>query len=251
MNGCRLPMVILLTAAAVSGVSATSVHAAPVFLLAEWLVNGAEVVTEIKAEGTLTPETGEVLLEDTKVPIVGKATILCSGSGLGWIGPNSLAWISEVLLLSGVGVSNTPLSGQAVECSPQAGCESNSTVLAWPVNMGYENKVVLMEDEGSIFFAVLTFGHSGGGFPGWEISDCLVLGTTIVDECTAAESIVELKLEGTALLAVDSDAFTELAGLKLGTCTLGGTESGVLEGSGVIRLSQGGELSASSEGVVV
>ena len=53
------------------------------------------------------------------------------------------------------------------------------------------------------------------------------------------------------LLAVDSDAFTELAGLKLGTCTLGGTESGVLEGSGVIRLSQGGELSASSEGVVV
>ncbi len=250
MNRCRLPTVILLMAMAAFAVpAATAAHAAPVFLLALWLVNGAEVVSELDAEGKLTPETGEILLEDTKVPLVGKATLLCSGSGSGWVGPNSLAWVSEVLLLSGVAVSSTPLTGQAVECVSQSGCESGSNVLAWPVNLGYENEVVLMEDGGSSFFAVLTFGHSGGGSPGWEI-ECLILGMAITDECTAAESILELKLEGSTLLAVDSEAFNELAGIKLGTCTLGGAESGVLEGSGIISLPQGGELSASSEGLV-
>jgi hypothetical protein len=84
--------------------------------------------------------------------------------------------------------------------------------------------------------------------PGFEIQ-CLELGVSVVDECTTAESVLELKLEGTTLLAVDSDAFTELAGPKLGMCTFGGTESGVLEGTGVVTLTGGVVLNASSEGV--
>jgi hypothetical protein len=248
MNRLQPSVVALLMVLVCGALTVTSAHAVT-FLLALWLVNGAEVITELAAEGKLTPETGEILLEDTKVPLVGKVTILCSGSGIGWIGPNSLAWVSEALLLSGIAISSTPLSGQADECSPQTGCESNSTVLLWPVHLGYENEVVLMEEAGSSFFVVLTYGHSGGGSPGWEVSNCLILGVSEVDECTAAESVIELRLEGVTLLAVGSAAITELAGVSLGACTQGGPGSGVLEGEGVISLPQGGELSASSEGV--
>ncbi len=70
-----------------------------------------------------------------------------------------------------------------------------------------------------------------------------------VDECTAEQGVTKLSLDGPLLLGGLSDAFTELAGLKLATCSLGGAESGVLETASPreMLLSAGGTLSASSE----
>lgn len=224
------------------GVLAASPASAVTFLLAVWLANGVEVLTALKAEGT---SIGELLLEDTKVPLAGKVVILCSGVGLGLIEPNSLYIVSESLTLAGAAISSTPLVGEGLTCANEENC---AEPLLWPVNLPWEGEVELMEDT-TTFFAALLFPHTGGGNPGWEVQ-CSILGVTTTDECTAPESVVELKLEGTTLLAVTSEAFTELAGLKLGTCSLGGAESAVLEGEAQITLVEGGELTASSEGAV-
>ncbi len=213
----------------------------PTFLLAEWLVGGTAVTTEL-----LTETTSELLLEDTKVPLLGKAALLCSFILDGWVGPSSLDWISEILTLSGVAVSTTALSGTAVTCTNQENCEEP---LVWAVNLGWETELELMEDSGT-FFIDLIKPHSGGGSPGWEIECMKSIIGTVTDECTAAEAGAELALEGTTLLGNFSAAFTELAGIKLANCTMGGTETGVVEGGGSFAVSGGGELTASSESAV-
>jgi len=216
------------------------------FLLAEWLVTGGVVVsTEL-----LTETTGELLLEDTKVPLLGKAVVLCSGILDGWVGPNSLDWVSEVLTLSPNEVVNTtPLTGVAAACVNVENCEEP---LLWAVHLGWETEVELLEEDGGPFFVNLILPHgTGTGInPGWEIECMKSIIGAITDECTAAEAGAELTLEGTTLLGNFSEAFNELAGLKLGNCTLGGTETGVVEGGGIIALNGGGELTASSEGVI-
>ena len=210
-------------------------------LLAEWLVGGVSVTTELLVE-----MSGELLLEDTKVPVIGNATVLCSGIGVGWVGPNSLGWVSEVLSLNDEAISTTPLSGLSLECAAQAGCETSSVVLVWPVGLPYTSEVELVEQTGGPFFAALLNGSAGGNI-GWEITSCLVLGISMEDECTAAGGAAELTLEGTTLLAIASLAFLELIGSKLALCTQSKEETGLAEGQGPFALSGGGELSASSE----
>jgi hypothetical protein len=219
----------------------TAAAAFAVFLLAEWLVNGVPVTAELLVEGATEPS--ELLLEDRRAPN-GAIDILCSGIGKGWIGPSSLAWGSELLTLSS-GSVKVLVATEVVECVNDSGCPSP---LVWPVNLGYENEVELLEQEGLTFFMVLTLPHAGGGNPGYEI-ECMGI-IPVTDECTASESVEELRLEGAKLLAVASAAITELAGLKLATCSLGGAESAVLEGEGTVSLVEGGELSASSETAV-
>jgi hypothetical protein len=213
------------------------------FLPAEWLVAGAALTSELA-----TQTSGEILLEDTKA-ITGKLAVLCSGILDGRVGLKGLAWVSEVLNLAGEAISSTPLSGLALECTSQTGCETSMAAKVWPVGLGWEAEAALYEEVGGNFFALLSLPHSGGSNPGWEI-ECLVLGTSDVDECTTAEDIAELTLEGTKLLKKASLAFAELTEIKLLSCSQGGAESGVVEGEGTITLNETGELTASSEGSV-
>jgi len=106
-----------------------------------------------------------------------------------------------------------------------------------------------MEQGTEAFFVNLILPHSGGGNLGWEM-ECTVIGIKFVDECTVAESVAELKLEGLTLLEKFSKVFSELAAVKLANCSQGGSESGVVEGADSFILAGGGELSASSEGGV-
>ncbi len=223
------------------GVLAAASASAVTFLLAEWLVGGAAITSELLVE-----TTGELLLEDTKVPLLGKAMILCSEVFDGLVQPNSLDWITEVLTLPGTSVSSTPLTGEALSCSNQENCEEP---LVWFTGLPYETEVELMEDTGT-FFADLLLAKGTGGEVGYEI-ECMksVIGA-ITDECKTPEDVAELTLEGTTLLGKFSEAFTELAGAKLANCTQGGAESAIIEGEGAETLSGGGELTASSESSV-
>ncbi len=223
------------------GVLVAASASAVTFLLAEWLVGGVAVTTELLVE-----TSGELLLEDTNVPLLGKAMVLCSGIFDGLVQPNSLDWVTEVLTLSGTSVSSTPLSGTALTCTNQENCEEP---LVWAIGLPYETEVELMEDSGT-FFADLLLAKGTGGEVGYEI-ECMksVIGA-ITDECKTSEGVAELKLEGTNLVGVFSEAFTTLAGAKLANCTQGGTESGIVEGEGVEKLNEGGELTASSESSV-
>lgn len=216
------------------------------FLLAEWLVNGAPVTAELANE-----TTGELLLEDNKAPLVGKTAVLCSGALMGWVGSNSLDWVTEMLTLAGVAVSTTPLTGTALECTSVTGCEAGTKPLVWLVGLGWSTEAELMEDGTENFFVDLFLPHTGGGNPGWEISECLVFGISQSDECTTPEAVSQFVSSGLESLAKFSTAFTELAGAKLATCMQGGAESGVIEGEDSITLNAGGELNMSSNGASV
>jgi hypothetical protein len=242
MRKIQLLGVVLLALFAFGVLTAASASAA--FLLAEWLVNGVAVTTELVVEST-----GEVLLEDNKVPLIGKAVILCSGISVGWVGPNSLGWISEVLSLNGEAISTTPLVGLSLDCVAQAGCETNTAVLVWPVGLPGTVEVELLEQEGGPFFVGLA-KSANGAVGGWEIQNCLVLGASQEDECTASEGAAQLTLEGTTLLGSVSEAFTQLTQLTNATCKVGGINSGIVEGSAALVPSGGGELTASSETAV-
>jgi len=215
----------------------TAASASATFLLAEWLVGGTAVSTELLVE-----VSGELLLEDTAL----KAMILCSGIGDGWVGPNSLFFVTEILSLSGGAISSTVLTGVPILCVAQEGCSTTGeTPNVWPEGLPYEGEVELLEQTGYTGFAVL----GGSQFSAFYI-ECTILGVKSTDVCSAAQSGAELTLAGTSAVLKDSLPFTELAGLKLGTCSFAGGETGILEGSGVFTVSGGGELTASSEGVV-
>jgi len=239
MRKIQVVSLALVAVFALSALTAASASAVTT-LLALWLVGGIEVTSELLVE-----INGSLLLEDNKVPVIGKAAVLCSGTFDGWIGPNSLDWVSEVLNTAEEPISNTKLVGLALECTAQTGCETNTVVLVWPVGLPYETEVELIEPTSGPLFAVLFFPTQGTVL-GYEISNCLVLSIAMEDECTSEKAAAELKLVGTKLFGVFSEASTLLAGEKLALCTQSKAETGIVEGEGEFLLLGGGEVSASS-----
>jgi len=238
MRRLQLIGAALIAMFAIGVLTAASAFAAPEFLLAEWLVGGNKVETELNIE-----TTGELLLEDNKAPLVGKAAVVCSGILDGWVGPNSLDFVSEVLSLS-AGAIGSLTSGTRITCLSETSC--SGTILVNPLGLPWESEVELMVDSGETFFADL-FAKAGGGTFGWEV-ECTIDGLKVVDECTAEHGVAKLLLSGAELLGEFSAAFTELAGLKFANCTQGGENSGVVEGGGVIKLTGSAEtINASSE----
>jgi hypothetical protein len=237
----RFVFVALIPVLVLGALSAESASAVT-FLLALWLANGVAVTTALNVEGE-----GEGLLEDTKGGLFGEAvSILCSSLGDGTVDPESLGVISEVLTLSGVAVSTTPLSGEGLKCTNVASC---SEPRVWPIGLPYDLEVELVEDGTEIFFAVLILPHAGSTNIGW-LTQCKGIIGEPEDECTQTEGAGQLTLEGATLLASASSAFLELIGQSLpANCTRGGTGSGLVESdvSAPIKLVGGGELSASSE----
>lgn len=248
MKSLRLVVGILMAACIGSAFAAVSAPAS--FLLAEWLLNGVRLT-----ENDLVEIEGEILLVDLSASV--KPDILCSGIYFGWVGPEALGWVSEVLNLDLEPISITPLTVLALLClvDGTSGCEASTpTVDVYPVGLPWEIEIELLEQVG-VFFIVLFFKH-GGGRIGWEITNCLVLGLSQTDECTnesnetIAGAAAELTLEGTLLLGSFSEEITLLAGVKLANCTQGGVERGVVEGGGSFDVSLNGELTASSEGAI-
>jgi hypothetical protein len=231
--------VALFALLALGMLTVTAASAQVTFLLAEWFVSGLKVTTEL-----LTEVTGELELADTVL----KATVLCSGSLDGWVGPISLGFISEVLSLGGAEIGQEVLKTPPLLCRSVESC-SGAAPEVWAINLGWETEVELLEETGFTGFAVFITSHAGGGVPGWVIQ-CTILGVKAEDECTVTRGVAQLTLEGVALLANLSDAFTELAELKLFDCSIGGVESGVVTGGGVFAVSGGGELTALSDGAV-
>jgi len=213
-------------------VVATATASAELFLLAEWLYNGATILSEL-----LVTSLGTLLLEDNKVPILGKAMVLCSGYLDGFVGPGSADLITEVLNTSLESISTIKLSGLALECTNQENCPE---ALVWAVNLPWTTELELHEDPGpEEDYVVLILGE-----PGWEV-ECMGIGQT--DTCTAVTEGGFLLDNGTPTpTALFSEEITELMGLNLATCTLGGALSGIVEGEGLIEHPEEGTISASS-----
>ena len=243
--------VALLALFAFGALTAMSASATNTYLLAEWLLNGVAIGAN---ETDLVEIDGTLLLEDTKAVLGSPAAVLCTGSGDGWVGPNSLGYGSEVLNAAEESISTTPLTGLGLTCVAETGCETNTAPIVYPVGLPGESEVELLEQSGeatALRFIVLGTTKANGGRGGWEIENCLVLGTAHEDECTATEGVAELTLAaGPVLLALSSKTISELNGAPLATCTASGMATGVVEGEGTFLVAGGGELAASSEGVI-
>ncbi len=230
----------LLAVVAVSAIAlVSSASAAIVYLLAEWLDNGAALTSSMLAEVAT-----EALLENTKVSAVGGAavSVTCKGMMIGDIGANGAVDITEVLNLSGTAISRTPLSEPSLLCAKEALCESSRL---WAVNLPWLGELELWEEGSASGFVV--FLAATKGKLGWYL-ECTILGVKAEDECHGTEEVDEATknlAEGVEVLW--SEAVNALfGGGKLATCTQSGdAETGVAEGISIIRLPTGGPLSAS------
>jgi hypothetical protein len=222
------------------GVVVASSASAVTFLLAGFLTTGGVS----QPEGAIST-TGELLLEDNKVPLLGHATILCSGilHGLilGATEPSHIEILS-VLSLGNVAINTTPLVEEGLLCTNQANCPEP---LVWAVHLPWLGELELVVDGTEEFFSVLIL-NSGAGNPGWEVN---CMGASLTDTCEAAEGIAKQTNVAGGVEGEFSEAFTLLAGLPLATCSLGGIGSGVVAsegGAGLTTLDAGGTLTISS-----
>jgi len=217
-----------------------------VFLLAEWLVGGNPITTTL-----LVTSTGELLLEDEKGPLGVKGMVLCSGILDGTIGLTGEDEITELLTLAGVAVSLTALSGTALLCNGQEGCNTGTeNAEVWAVNLPWLTLLELVEEASPTLFqgfADLILPHVGGGSPGWYTECATALGNQ-ADECIAPEAVAQKTNTATGVLDTFSAAFTLLVGASLGKCTASTeAETGVVVGTGETLTSEGA-LSVSSVG---
>jgi hypothetical protein len=231
MNKFKTTAAVLLTMCTI-GVVTASAASAVTFLLAEALAAGASITTAQAVDGE-----GEVELEDSKV-LGQKVIILCSGIVDGMVAANGIGETTAFLSLAGV-AAGEPLVGPGVTCTNTANC--GGTPLVWAKKLPWKTAAELMIDGAETFFVGLVFN-------GEYESQCTVLGTTVTDECTSPEVAGELTNEaGGVVDGKASDAFQELAGLTLGTCTIGGELSAAVFGLGTGLLTSGVALSVSSE----
>jgi hypothetical protein len=229
MKRFQLLGVALVAVFAVAAMTVASASAAPVFLLAEWLVNGAAITTAHNTDA----EGSEILIEETILGI--KIDVLCSGFFDEQVLANGAITIQELLSLSGMLVT---LVSQLM-CTNTANCPEP---LVAAIDLPYKGTLELMEEEGVSSFVTLLEGT--GGAPGYEV-ECMGSGTS--DTCTGNVAI-EIKNEGTNVDGLFNDAFNVLAGNALANCTVAGAGGGLVEGLGTVLLTEGGTLAASSTG---
>jgi len=244
MSRTRLVLVALSAVFAFGALTAASASAVT-FLLALWLWNGGNVVENLNVLSE-----GELLLEDVKGGLFGEATdVLCSGILTGWVGPESLDEISDVLeLVTLTLISTTLLVEPGLACTNVSGCPEP---LVWPEELPWVTEVELVEDAGT-FFALLLLPHPGATLLGWEI-ECMGAGN-LTDECLTTERAAQLLLPTTTTLGAEfNEAFRELVGDPGMECSRGGAGTGLVlsDAEATIRHETGGELSVSSEGTEV
>jgi hypothetical protein len=225
MNRTHILTAALVAAFAVSVVVVASASAVE-FLLALWLDGGTLVST-----GLVVENEGELELVKLNVGGLGiRVKVLCSGTLDGWVGPESLGFISELLTLAGGGI------GTALLCANDENCTEPELL---PANLGWGTEVELMVDGAETFFVELMLNL------GWHLQ-CLMLGITSSETCEAAEIVGKLTNEANGTVDEElSDGFQTLAGLKLINCSTSTEETEI---NGLIRIVESGvTLVVSSE----
>lgn len=199
-----------------------------------WLCNGAQVKTS--SERCLV--TGSPITFGKLYDLGASAAIECStaaATGEGWVGPGSEGEVTRVTVSSpetnckpAAKALNTKLEEVANACSESKSVSALD--LAWSV---------LVYLSGSVALALLR--PTTNGEPGYLV-ECKVAGLTVKDECKSEagkEASGELEnLLGTAteLPLVDGKALpiaTAKTNGELAKCSVGGAQSGAIEGEGL------------------
>lgn len=200
-----------------------------------WLIAGADVttLTAVTSEGTL-------ILIDTKVPIVGKASISCSVIFDGSVGAEGEFETTEVLNLETVKLQ-IALGTLALLCINNENCNEPE---AYPQNLPWHGVLSLMA---GMAVPEETLGIVKGTLhkPAWEVVCHTVVGT-LEDLC---EAVVESELGYENMAAPDNDVLalfdTETGLTALSECTLSKESSGHIVGE-LLMTTAGGALAVSS-----
>jgi hypothetical protein len=189
-------------------------------LLAEWLVSGAAVSTNLSLE-----MNGSILLEDTET-IAGAAAVLCKGTLYGTIAPNGSGEITEA---NGAECVTEKLCAAGTEASP---------INVSAVGLPWKTTLFLMEN-GEILELIT------GTEVGYTVL-CLILGVNSEDKCTATDLEVPIVNEGgTGMAEVPSESTAS----PNTTCTASGKATGKIQADELetLTLLEGGTLTVSSE----
>jgi hypothetical protein len=138
------------------------------FSLAQWLVGGNLVLAELLVEAV-----GGFLYEDDK----SGAHLECVSFVFdGFVGPESLDLITEILDLAGNKIGE--LVGNGLLCLGLGTCVEEEDAEWWPLKLPWKTEVELDLTDGTAW--ELFFGTA------WHVT-CLVLGVASTNECTGAE----------------------------------------------------------------
>jgi hypothetical protein len=213
----------------VFGVVLAASASAEVTLLAEWLVAGGPIMSNLASQ-----TTGKMLFEDNKA-LGAKVDVLCSFILDGTIGPNGVDKIEKVLSLAGVEVSE--LAGaKPLSCESSLNCEAAGVLVPWfPRLLPWSTLLYLDQVTGRILDYIVGL-H-------WEFT-CTVLGVKVEDECTGASELASLEVSNTG---EGGDAVMNGAAEPNGNCTTGGAGSGVNEAENDATTVESGLVTVSSE----
>lgn len=208
----------------------------------EWLING-NAVTALTSVVT----TGELLLEDMNVPLIGAAGATCKGgSFVGSVGPNGEDEITEVLNAAGEALGQG-LTAPNFICTGEGACAAEADVELKPENLPWHTQLEL-NASGQIVDHLFGTGAAGGE-PAWDVMNCLTPFGAQGDLCEGLNfALVENMLtNGVSDLLAN---FEEAAPTEAATCEKGGAGSGLLNslGTGLISALTG-ELTVSGDGI--
>jgi hypothetical protein len=231
----QVSLAMLLAALASSAALAASASAVTSLGGQQWLVNGEEVTSALKTETTI-----ELLLEDTKAAGI-KAAALCSMIQVGSVKSTGEGETIEILNLSKVAISSTPLSGSGLSCTNEENCESPKV---WAVHLPWPTAALSVEVGGKELLMFVTEKSSGGN-PGWEI-ECTVLGVKASDTCEDENFEAEATNVTGGVEVTYSKTQAEEVTLPTATCSLSGERTGIFEGKGTI-VAEAGTLSVAAQ----
>jgi hypothetical protein len=225
-------MAVALVAVFAVSMVAVAASSAVEFLLALWLANGEPVTAAllVETEGELE------IVASNGLGVTAKS--LCSWILDGWVGSESLDFVSELLSLSGTLIPTMVLTGTPLLCANSGGCTEPEI---W-ADIPFESEVVLMIDGTETFLVDLLVKA------GWY-AQCLILGVTTSELCeTPAEGLaMEVRNEVNGTVAgFASEAFQVLSGGTPFVCTSGRLDEVNSVGAS-ITLEPGVTLSVSSE----
>lgn len=222
---------LTLVAMVALGAVLADVASAETTLEALWLVNGSAIAAELAIA-----LSGGLTIEDTKVPVFGSASVLCSVGMFGNIKVGGSGEIERFYNLMNEPISSTPLMALslALLCEAVETCEGSLTdIEVWPENLPWATLLFLTEG-GEFLYLIEKMA--------FEI-ECLVDGMTTEDLCEDPSSA----------FAVDNETGAQIpagvVALPLGTCDLGGAGSSSIQTDELIYFTlppKEGELTASS-----
>jgi hypothetical protein len=205
MKKLRLVPVALLAAIALGAVGATPALAGE-FTPAQWLVNGAEIFIS----AAMLVE-GEILLRDTFL----KIGVTCSFQAEGFASPTGKLVIEKFYNLGSGTATGEPLSGQALLCKNEEGCEASSTdIEVWPAKLSWLFELVL-EMPSRDYFTL-------SGKVEYEVL-CLVLNIAMSETCSAET------VEGEVENETGGATWKSVAWSPLANCSGGGKEVGEIQ----------------------